>query len=115
MIDTRDRDMADFHTNRDADWIWNQCRNNPTVNEDILSFCSRSPHLVDFAYRLADHGHLFVGQVARLSSFTLADIAGGRRELAEQLRLRLQSDGLDSGMRLDGWNPPGNVTDDVGE
>lgn len=110
-----DSAMVDFHACRDADWIWNQFRNNPTVNEDILSFCSRSPHLVDFAYQLADHGHVFVGQVARLSNFTLADIAGGQSELAEQLRLRLQRDGLDSGMMLEGWRPPGDATDDVGE
>ena len=50
--------MTDISVYRDADWIWNQSRNNPTVNEDILSFCSQSPHLVDFAYRLADHGHV---------------------------------------------------------
>ncbi|MDM7985366.1 MAG: hypothetical protein QUV02_13035 [Maricaulis sp.] len=107
--------MADVSVYRDADWIWNQSRNNPTVNEDILSFCSQSPHLVDFAYRLADHGHVFVGQVVRLSAYTLADIAGGQRELADQLRLRLQRDGLDSGMYLDGWTPPPDISDDVGE
>ena len=109
------REMADFSIYRDADWIWNQSRSNPSVNEDILSFCARSPHLVDFAYKLADHGHLFVGQVARLSRYTLMDIAGGRQELAEQLRMRLQRDGLDCDMHLEGWTPPSSSHDDVGE
>tara|TARA_R110002072_G_scaffold27097_2_gene88615 strand:+ start:297 stop:668 length:372 start_codon:yes stop_codon:yes gene_type:complete len=92
----------------DADWIWSRELNNPVLDEDILSFCARSPHLVELAFTLADHGHTHVGHVARLTEFTLTDLADGDPSLARDLRLRLQKCGLDSAMRLDGWHAPLN-------
>lgn len=92
----------------DADWIWSRELHNPVLDEDILSFCVRSPHLVELAFTLADHGHTHVGHVARLTEFTLTDLADGDPSLARDLRLRLQKCGLDSAMRLEGWHAPLN-------
>lgn len=91
---------------RDADWLWRKVRRNDTVDQDIVSFCAPFPHLVELAFTLADHGHTHVGHVARLSEFTIADLAAGNKSLAEEIRLRLQHVGLDLDMQLDGWLPP---------
>lgn len=93
----------------DADWIWSRELHNPVLDEDILSFCARSPHLVELAFTLADHGHTHVGHVARLTEFTLTDLANGDPSLARDLRLRLQKCGLDTEMVLQGWNTPVNT------
>ena len=66
----------------------------------------RSPHLVELAFTLADHGHTHVGHVARLTEFTLTDLANGDPSLARDLQLRLQKCGLDTGMVLEGWTAP---------
>lgn len=92
----------------DADWIWSQKPHNPVLDQDILSFCVRSPHLVELAFTLADHGHTLVGHVVRLTEFTLTDMANGDPSLARDLRLRLQKCGLDTAMVLEGWNEPAN-------
>ena len=92
----------------DADWIWSRELHNPILDQDILSFCVRSPHLVELAFTLADHGHTHVGHVARLTEFTLTDLANGDPALARDLRLRLQTCGLDTAMLLEGWNGPAN-------
>lgn len=102
--------MAVYELYSDADWIWNQRQTNPVVDQDIISFCGRSPHLIELAFSLADHGHTHVGHVVRLSQFTLSDFANGDKNLAGQLRLNLQRAGLDTGMQLKGWVEP--VTDD---
>ncbi|WP_417491808.1 hypothetical protein [Maricaulis sp.] len=95
---------------QDADLIWSHEPHNPVLDQDILSFCVRSPHLVELAFTLADHGHTHVGHVARLTEFTLTDLANGDPSLARDLQLRLQKCGLDTGMVLEGWTaPPGEV------
>lgn len=76
------------------------------LDRDILSFCARQPHLVELAFTLADHGHVHVGDVARLSPFTVADLAGGNRSLADELQHRLRHAGLDFGLALEDWTPP---------
>jgi hypothetical protein len=91
---------------RDADWIWNKHRQNPIVDQDIVSFCAPFPHLIELAFALADHGHTHVGHVARLTDFTVSDLADTRPGLAGELRLRLQHFGLDLEMALDGWTAP---------
>lgn len=98
--------MAVYDLHSDADWIWNQRRSNPVVDEDIITFCARAPHLVELGFALADNGHTHIGDVVRLSEFTIADLARGDKSLARQLRLLLQRHGLDTGMRLDGWSAP---------
>ncbi|WP_417471272.1 hypothetical protein [Maricaulis sp.] len=91
---------------RDADWLWSSDPHNPVLDQDILSFCARSPHLVELAFTLADHGHTHVGHVVRLTEFTLTDLANGDPSLARDLQLRLQKCGLDTGMVLEGWTAP---------
>ncbi|WP_417489904.1 hypothetical protein [Maricaulis sp.] len=81
---------------------------NPVLDEDILSFCVRSPQLVELAFTLADHGHTHVGHVARLTEFTLVDLANGDPSLARDLCLRLHKCGLDTAMELAGWHAPLN-------
>lgn len=81
------------------------------LDRDILSFCARQPHLVELAFTLADHGHIHVGDVARLSPFTVADLAGGNRGLADELQHRFRHAGLDFGLELEDWTPP--VADDI--
>jgi hypothetical protein len=98
--------MANPALLQDADWIWLREPHNPVLGEDILSFCVRSPHLVELAFTLADHGHTHVGHVVRLTEFTLTDLANGDPSLARDLRLRLQKCGLDTGMVLEGWDTP---------
>tara|TARA_R110002096_G_scaffold131326_1_gene281109 strand:+ start:8847 stop:9218 length:372 start_codon:yes stop_codon:yes gene_type:complete len=90
----------------DADQIWSRGSHNPVLDQDILSFCVRSPELVEFAFTLADHGHTHVGHVARLTEFTLIDLAYGDPSLARDLCLRLQKCGLDIAMELQGWDAP---------
>jgi hypothetical protein len=77
-----------------------------TLDKDIVSFCARQPHLIELAFTLADHGHTHVGHVARLTLFTVSDLAGGDRALAEELRHRLRHAGLDFGLSLASWFPP---------
>lgn len=89
-----------------AERPWSREPHNPLLDEDILSFCVRSPHLVELAFTLADHGHTHVGHVARLTEFTLTDLANGDPALARDLRLRLQKCGLDTAMLLQGWDAP---------
>jgi hypothetical protein len=76
------------------------------ADRDIVSFCARQPHLVELAFALADHGHTHVGHVARLSLYTVTDLAGGDRMLAEELQHRFRFAGLDFGLELDAWSPP---------
>lgn len=90
----------------DFDWIWQNSRRCPEVDLDILTFCARTPHLVELAFALADHGHVHVGQVARLSEFTVIDLADGRRDLVDALARLLRRCCLEYGMRLEGWTPP---------
>ncbi len=98
----------------DTDWVGSCEPHNPVLDLDILSFCVRSPHLVELAFTLADHGHTHVGHVVRLTEFTLADLANGDPGLARDLRLRLQKCGLDTAMVLEGWSAPVNeVTADT--
>lgn len=98
--------MAIYSLYSDADWVWNQSRANPVVDQDILTFCATSPHLVELAFTLADNGHTHVGDVARLTASTITDFACGTPSLTEQLRLRLQRAGLDIEMKLEGWQAP---------
>lgn len=98
--------MAALALLRDADWIWSREPRNQVLDQDILSFCARSPHLVELAFTLADHGHTHVGHVVRLTEFTLTDMANGEPSLARDLRLRLQKCGLDTAMQLEGWQAP---------
>ncbi len=98
--------MAVYELYNDADQVWDRTRSNPAADQDIISFCARAPHLLELAFSLADHGHIYAGQVARLSIFTIGDLAGGDRQIAEQMRVHLQRHGLDTGMRLDGWDAP---------
>ena len=90
----------------DADQLCRHGPHNPVLDQDILSFCARSPHLVELAFTLADHGHTHVGHVARLTEFTLTDLANGDPSLARDLCLRLQKCGLDSAMLLHDWDAP---------
>lgn len=90
----------------DADQIWSRGSHNPVLDQDILSFCVRSPELVELAFTLADHGHTHVGHVARLTEFTLIDLANGNPPLARDLCLLLQKCGLDIAMELQGWEAP---------
>lgn len=99
----------------DADWRWTRSARNPFVDQDIVSFCTPSPHLVELAFTLADHGHTHVGDVVRLGFYTLIDLSGGDPRLAEQLRLRLQRAGLDLDMRLEGWRRPLEPCDSFAE
>ncbi len=98
--------MAFYELYSDADWIWNQRRANPVVDKDIISFCGHAPHLIELAFRLADNGHTHVGHAARLSQYTICDLANGDKSLASELRLLLQRAGLDTGMQLEGWAAP---------
>jgi len=98
--------MADPALLRDPGRVGSHAPHNPALDEDILSFCVRSPHLVELAFSLADHGHTHVGHVAQLTAFTLTDLANGDPELARDLRLRLQKCGLDTGMAAEGWSAP---------
>lgn len=77
------------------------------ADRDILTFCARQPHLIELAFALADHGHTHVGHVARLSLYTVIDLARGDRALAEELHHRFRHAGLDFGLELETWSPPG--------
>lgn len=76
------------------------------LDRDILTFCARQPQLSELAFSLADHGHTHVGHVVQLTFFTVVDLAGGDRDLAGDLRHRLQHAGLDIGIGLPGWDAP---------
>ena len=90
----------------DFDWIWQNSRRCPEVDQDILTFCARTPHLVELAFALADHGHVYVGQVVRLSEFTVLDLANGRKDLVFALTRLLRRCCLKFDMELPGWSPP---------
>lgn len=90
----------------DADWLWCRQRNSSVADLDIVTFSARSPHLVELAFALADQGHRHVGDVARLTDFTVTDLANGDPSLTRDLRLCLQRCGLDLGMELEGWTAP---------
>ncbi|SDM74030.1 hypothetical protein [Maricaulis salignorans] len=100
--------MAAPARHHDADWMASSEQLNPVLDEDILSFCVRSPQLVELAFTLADHGHTHVGHVARLTEFTLVDLANGDPSLARDLCRRLHKCGLDTAMELPGWHAPLN-------
>lgn len=93
----------------DADWLWSRQRRNPAADLDIVTFSARSPHLVELAFSLADHGHTHVGEVARLTELTVTDLANGDPSLTRDLRLCLQRCGLDLGMELAGWKAPADA------
>lgn len=76
------------------------------VDKDIITFCARQPHLMELAFTLADHGHTHVGHVARLSLYTIIDLADGNTRLADELHHRFRHAGLDFGMTLEGWDAP---------
>lgn len=98
----------------DPDWVWSNLRQSDEVDQDIISFCARLPHLVELAFTLADNGHTHVGHVARLTEYTVVDLANGRWADAEALGRLLRRAGLDFDMRLDGWSPPkGDLIDAV--
>jgi hypothetical protein len=80
------------------------------LERDILSFCARQPQLRELAFVLADNGHTHVGHVVQLTFFTVVDLAGGDRQLAEELRYRLRHAGLDTGLNLPGWTAPAGDT-----
>jgi hypothetical protein len=92
---------------QDADKVFGPNREAWRIaDKDILTFCVRQPHLEELAFALADHGHTHVGHVARLSLFTVVDLAGGDRALAEELQHRLHHAGLGLGLELRGWAAP---------
>ncbi|WP_203292104.1 hypothetical protein [Maricaulis parjimensis] len=76
------------------------------ADKDLLTFCARQAHLTELAFTLADHGHTHVGHVARLSLYTIMDLAGGNRALAEELNHRLNHAGLGLDLELQGWEAP---------
>lgn len=76
------------------------------LDRDMLTFCARQPQLAELAFTLADHGHTHVGHVVGLTFFTILDLAGGDRALADELQHRLRHAGLDTGLSLPDWQPP---------
>lgn len=80
------------------------------LDRDILSFCARQPQLRELAFVLADNGHTHVGHVVQLTFFTIVDLAGGERQVAEELRHRLRHAGLDTELTLSGWTAPAGDT-----
>jgi len=82
------------------------------LDTDIVSFCALSPSIFELAFTLADHGHIYLGQVVTLSAYTITDLANGKKELTQQLRKLIQCADLDFDMKLNSWTPPGNDTDE---
>ncbi|MFS2318945.1 hypothetical protein RMQ97_13490 [Maricaulis sp. D1M11] len=75
---------------------------------DIVSFCARRPDLTELAFTLADHGHVYLGDVVRLSEYTVLDLANGRRDQATMLRLMLNQCGLRLDLPSPDWQAPAN-------
>ncbi|MDF1767535.1 hypothetical protein [Maricaulis sp.] len=76
------------------------------LDRDVVSLCARQRHLLEFAFRLADHGHTHVGNVLALSRYTLLDLADGEAELVAGLERLLGHLGLELGQPVPGWSSP---------
>ena len=64
------------------------------LDKDVISLCARQHQLIEYAFRLADHGHTHVGNLTALSRYTLLDIADGHGELVDGLERLLGQHGL---------------------
>jgi hypothetical protein len=82
------------------------------LDTDIVSFCAKVPELQALAFALADHGHIFLGQVIRLTPYTAIDLADGHHVFVLALRRLLQQNGLDLGSGSSSWSEPVSVTAD---
>jgi hypothetical protein len=82
------------------------------LDTDIVSFCAKQPQLREFAFALADHGHIFVGHVICLTPYTALDLADGHHASVSTLRRLLQQNGADLGSRSAGWLAPVSVAAD---
>ena len=73
---------------------------------DIVSFCRSRSDLLDLAYALADHGHIYIGEVIKLNAYTVLDLADGRIRKVRDLERMLVHHGLHFDLILQGWAPP---------
>ncbi|MFY0638951.1 hypothetical protein [Maricaulis maris] len=83
------------------------------LDRDVVSLCSRQRHLLEFAFRLADHGHTHVGNALALSRYTLLDLADGQAELVDGLERLLGHLGFELDQPVPGWSSPSPDVIDV--
>jgi hypothetical protein len=109
--------MAFFADDRDADGRDNETaapkprslappKPEPLLDRDVVTLCARHRHLMEFAFRLADHGHTHVGDVIALSRFTLLDLADGEAGPVDALEHLLSHLGLALDTPRGDWHPP---------